>query len=101
MDLGYRLQFSGPTRPMDQNARLTIVAAHSSVENNFYGAGNYFAIDPRLATYFETASRGHGRAQRTPRERFTQSPVRLLVRLAAFQIPLARPSAFRPPVIIN
>ena len=65
MDLGYWLLFSGPTRPMDQDARLTIVAAQFSVENNFYGDGNYFAIDPRLTTYSEKASRGHGRAQRT------------------------------------
>ena len=36
-----------------------------------------------------------------PRDRFAHSPVRPLVRLAAFQNPFTRPSAFRPPVIIK
>ena len=35
-----------------------ISTSHSSLVDNFYGAGNYFAIDPRLAAHFEAKTRG-------------------------------------------
>ena len=39
--------------------------AHSSLEDNFYGAGTYFTVDPRLAAYFQSSSRGDADATRS------------------------------------
>ena len=39
--------------------------AHSSLEDNFYGSGSYFACDPRLAAWFQKGSRGHPEGQQS------------------------------------